>query len=135
MIGKYNLWLDDNREPDDSWVWAKDYDHFVSILNLVGNPKDMSLDHDLGPSHNHKTGMDCLKYYLQWLEDTERLICGSIRIHSMNAVGAENMRHLIASYCKYNSQSCSIRVDPFGDFPSGVPTESLREEWEFVRNQ
>ena len=64
MTGKYNLYLDDIREPKQSykktgdtryidlkWRVVKCYSEFVETIALNGIPNIVSFDHDLGEEH------------------------------------------------------------------------------------
>lgn len=52
---KYNLFLDDKREPpeeiDIKWVVAKSYNEFVKIVLENGLPCQVMFDHDLAWEH------------------------------------------------------------------------------------
>jgi len=94
------LWLDDERDPsspmiqarfgaDGDEIWVKTA--LVAIQYLQqGNVVSISLDHDLGPA-SAGTGMDVAK----WIE--EQAFRGTLpkldwSVHSMNPVGAKNMK-------------------------------------------
>ncbi|WP_100469528.1 cyclic-phosphate processing receiver domain-containing protein [Mycobacteroides abscessus] len=42
------LWVDDERTPPDSWVWAKTSNEALNLLDEVESVEALSLDHDLG---------------------------------------------------------------------------------------
>lgn len=109
------LFLDDSRNPPDfTWDVVKSYDQFVAYIQLHGVPDVISFDHDLGKEHYEhyaafigvedeatdiripyesfveKTGYDCAK----WLVENYRLP-PSYRIHSMNPVGAQNIKFVL----------------------------------------
>lgn len=92
------LYLDDIREPeDDSWIIVRTYNEFVSYIATYGIPDFMSLDHDLG---EEKSGYDCTKYLLKYIRkkiDNKEDLPNKINyiIHSMNPVGANNMREVM----------------------------------------
>ena len=89
------LYLDDVREPgDNTWFVVRNYDEFVSYIEREGIPDTMSLDHDLGEGKN---GFDCTRYLLGYIRkkiDNKEALPTKIdyNIHSMNPVGAKNMR-------------------------------------------
>ena len=58
--------------------------YYTSSIDLI-----IDLDHDLG---NDKSGYDFCKYLV------ENEITGRFHVHSMNPVGAENMRQLLTHY-------------------------------------
>jgi len=110
------LWLDDIRNPpDETWDRVKDYDEFIAYITQNGMPDYISFDHDLGMEHVKayykepkkvlfeegfikKTGYDCAK----WLVQNDYQI-KDFGIHSMNPIGALNIRTLLLnwiSYCK-----------------------------------
>ena len=100
------LWVDDIRPP--LLVWRKGYlwvysvndakmvieqfekDKELGRLNDDAKIEWIDLDHDAGDFYSD--GGDYIRL-LDWLE--ERGSCYPIRIHSMNPVGAENMRTII----------------------------------------
>ena len=90
------LFLDDVRPaPDDSWTIVRSYDDFVAYISRYGVPDLISFDHDLGAG---KSGYDCAKWLM------ENGYCLKMwRVHSMNPVGRDNIKFLLAR----NGQECS----------------------------
>jgi hypothetical protein len=90
---KWNLFLDDERDPPSSGSWTVARTSFQAELHtrVQGIPFFMSLDHDLGSKHD--TGMR----YLIWLEsymhhDGLKFPLGfNFYIHSQNPIGKKNM--------------------------------------------
>ena len=87
------LWIDDVRPAPTGYIWAKSVNQAkLDILDredLV--PFELlDLDHDSGDYF--PDGGDYIKL-LDWLEETGRNY--SIRIHSQNPVGIQNMRAII----------------------------------------
>jgi len=121
----YYLMLDDIRSisdvrkytklpniPDNQWVVVRNYKEFRTTIWNKGIPEFVAYDHDLADTHygsmNHggaidydnlteKTGYDCAK-----------LLCNECMkanvkhpefvVHSMNTVGADNIRAYIKQY-------------------------------------
>ena len=92
------LWLDDERSippklKNKNVYWAKSYDEAVNYIsnnkNLFETNFIVDLDHDLAED---KTGYD----FAKWL--IEHNITGFFHIHSMNPVGASNIRQLLTHY-------------------------------------
>lgn len=87
------LWVDDTRPPPDrfDYFWCPTVDIaklFIETQENVDDPFEyLDLDHDAGDY-----GEDYIKI-LDWLEETNRHY--DIRIHSMNAVGRQNMRAIM----------------------------------------
>ena len=84
-------------------IAAKNYESAVAAIKKYYNPSInliVDLDHDLGydgldldnDHSNDPTGYDFCKYLI------ENEIVGKFHIHSMNVVGAENMRQLLSHY-------------------------------------
>jgi len=146
---KKKIYLDDVRNPiDPEWVVARDYTHFVTIIQLTGleNIEVISLDHDLGdtamseyysnvrPKYTlnydniiEKTGYDCCKYLVEKSISTGILL-PQIYVHSANPIGAANMMGYINNYYKNCKQeeSC-IRVQiPHTIEESKMMTEEQR---------
>ena len=95
------LWVDDTRPaPNDGTLWwlawsVNEAKRFIEgfekgIVTPFGKFDLIDIDHDAGDYV--KDGGDFIKL-LDWLEQTGRNY--PIRIHTMNPVGAENMRKII----------------------------------------
>lgn len=86
MVG---VWIDDVRPaPNEYIMWCKSVDeakYVIEKLEKIFDEGDifLDIDHDSGDYIN----------LLNWLEETGRKY--PIRLHSMNSVGAENMRRII----------------------------------------
>lgn len=95
----YKLYLDDERNPKTPgpWVVVRSYEDFISTINKLGVPVEMSLDHDLGAGEG-KDGIDCVKWMINEKEFDLRNI--QINVHSANTVGKENIEGLIKSWNK-----------------------------------
>ena len=108
-----NIWVDDVRTAPAGYVWCKtvneakraiiDYEMYIDgsldeldfeNLDLLSIHDDgtifLDLDHDAGDYAYD--GGDYIKL-LDWLEETGRNC--TVRIHSMNPVGRDNMRRII----------------------------------------
>jgi len=119
---KYSLFLDDIRNPEDvkwvnlptvSWVIVRDYSQFVAEIVANGLPSFISFDHDLAPSHysdsmmlfqdpyhnQEKTGASCARWLTQYC-DKNNLDIPPYEIHSMNSIGAQNIKSILESYKK-----------------------------------
>lgn len=121
----YNLYLDDFREPMDSfmfkrdvrynklnWVIVRNYDEFVQIIEENGIPEVVSFDHDLAYVHyDHqnkidyskfieKTGYHCAKWLISYCLDNDLEFPSEVLIHSMNVQGSENIKSLFHSVFK-----------------------------------
>jgi len=117
----YKLFIDDVRNPQDvkwvqmplgPWVIVRNYDQFVKHIMEHGLPSFVSFDHDLGPEHyvtgtpkygeyKEETGYACAR----WLVDycTEYLMhFPEYQVHSMNPIGAENIRGYIENFKKHH---------------------------------
>lgn len=120
----YYLFLDDIRYPSDvtwvnipnyEWTIARDFFQFRDIIKIKGVPSFVCYDHDLGAQHyrdlkiilethkidyskyKEKTGYDCAKYLVEFCQD-QKLAHPPYEIHSMNPVGAENIKKYIDNY-------------------------------------
>lgn len=107
-MNNLKLWVDDIRPAPEGYIWCKSvnaakeciaYCEYINnryrIHTSVGiEPEDevelIDIDHDAG--EYVKDGGDYIRL-LDWLEETRRNY--PIHIHSMNPVGAENMRRII----------------------------------------
>ena len=97
------LWVDDIRPAPEGYKWCHSVYRVLKEIQLreyeikeFGDIEDIEpielidLDHDAGDYYMY--GGDYIKI-LDWLEKTGRNY--TIRIHSMNPVGVENMRRII----------------------------------------
>jgi len=97
----WNLWLDDERNPGlaadpsepqvSGWVWAKSTKEAIKLVETLGNPAFMSLDHDLG-------GDDTSMKFLKWLANYS--YPSEYQVHSANPVGAKNIVSFMESWKK-----------------------------------
>ena len=90
------IYIDDMRQPFiHNAIWVKSYDEAVAAMRnaveVMNIPITLTIDfdHDLG---EEKTGYD----FAKWL--IEQNYIGKFRIHSMNPVGANNIRQLLKHY-------------------------------------
>lgn len=97
------LWIDDVRPAPEGYEWIKSVNEAIKVIidteerakipRMIDCNFSITLidiDHDAGDYA--KDGGDYIKF-LDWLEETGRNY--PIHIHSMNSVGAENMRAII----------------------------------------
>jgi hypothetical protein len=108
----------------ENWQIVRSYDEFVAWILNNGLPDVVSFDHDIADAHynpdtwtesfkyQEKTGYDCAK----WLTEFCMHECWDLpeyHVHSMNPVGAENIKRHLRGY---------VKCDPLGDIdvPHGV---------------
>lgn len=109
---KWNLFLDDERNPSDvywmkvdygsyTWKIARSVDEAISLIEKYGFPDSMSLDHDLGD--NFPTGYDFVKWVVN--EDMDNPIMNEdapeVFYHTQNPIGKKNMESLMTSYLSH----------------------------------
>ena len=95
MKGILKIWVDDIRPAPEGYIWLKSVNEVKKYLadpHILCNYeiKLIDLDHDAGDYA--KDGGDYIKI-LDYLEMVG--YNGDLRIHSMNAVGVQNMRNII----------------------------------------
>lgn len=129
----YNLFLDDVRDPSmvanyahwslramyrlDKWNIVRSYEEFVAYIEEFGLPEVISFDHDLSEEHYapesegwvyvEKTGLDCAKWLCEYCDKNEKEL-PEWYIHSMNPVGAENIRKQLENYETRQDRSISM---------------------------
>jgi len=140
----YNLFLDDFRSLSDAhsytyyppyatkdWVIVRSYDEFVKYIEEHGVPEMVSFDHDLADEHynfqsdiqyddyQEKTGFHCARWLIYYCLDNDKKLPPVIMIHSMNKVGAENIKSLFDTFNKvhennppYFKPNPSLDIDP-----------------------
>ena len=85
------LWIDDCRPAPTGYIWIKSVNAAKEIIEATKEEIELiDIDHDAG--YYTQFGGDYIKL-LDWLEETGRNY--SIKIHSMNPIGAANMRRII----------------------------------------
>ena len=103
----YYLYIDDIREDDiyynqhfTNWnvIICRDYWETITALNKLNDADAnifIDLDHDLGfDDDNYEyNGYDICKYIVE-----NQIKINGFHIHSMNPVGAQNMRNLLKDY-------------------------------------
>jgi hypothetical protein len=127
------LWLDDIRDPSDPFwfryfpntdevVWVKNYDEFISWINVNGLPYLICFDHDLADEHytpqeywesknkvqewhdaqnfTEKTGMDCAKWLVDYCLDNDVKLPKYIS-QSANPSGKEYILSLLDNFSKH----------------------------------
>lgn len=124
----YNLFLDDVREPWQvgnyilpvelrslyrlrEWVIVRNYGGFIACIKEKGLPDMVSFDHDLAEIHYRggletfgyyeETGLDCMKWMLNYIQDNSLPLPETILVHSMNPIGAENIQSLLNNFKKH----------------------------------
>ncbi len=110
----YSIFLDDIRNPQDitwinlfttDYVIVRNYSDFVNTVSRFGVPFFVTFDHDLSDftsSDYEMTGYDCAKWLVEYCIDNRKSI-PKFAVHSMNSVGAENIRKCLLNarrYCK-----------------------------------
>ena len=82
------------------WTIVRTFDEFKQHIIKHGLPDVISFDHDLCKTDKtESTGLDCAK----WLVDyclTNNLVVPKIYIHSMNVVGAKNIKSIFTTFFK-----------------------------------
>jgi len=93
------LWLDDMRPAPAGWTLEGNYGEAIDLIAGHGPEiTDVSLDHDLCPSHSDgdfsdgRTGCDVLQFLL------ESGLKPRIEIHTMNPAGLQRMTDLLDSF-------------------------------------
>jgi hypothetical protein len=119
----YTLFLDDIRFPADvtydhrfgpykDVIICRSYDDAVWLVEQRGLPDFVSFDHDLADEHygkdtGEKTGYTFAKWFCDYIMDNKVDLPEGFayHIHSMNPVGAENIRMYMKNFLKaYDSE-------------------------------
>ena len=109
----YILFLDDIRDPPDRLAGAmivRSFEQFSTALFRYGCPYCISFDHDLGPVDVNPSGLDCAKLLIELVlnGDLELPENFTYDVHSMNPVGAENIRMLMNNFLKHMERKDGI---------------------------
>jgi len=124
-----NTFLKDIR----TWTVVRNYKEFVKTIKERGLPDFISFDHDLGPEHyaifdilealqqeeplpkydkipydkyEEKTGYHCALYLIEYCKG-KKLPLPDYQVHSMNPVGAENIKKLLENYKKHQKKNAN----------------------------
>lgn len=125
------LFVDDLRMPGDvtwvklpfaEWCVVRSFDQAVSWVKKHGFPDVVSFDHDLGhevfdttPSglvlavenSNERSGYDFAKWLIEHDLDTDTMPGHfAFYVHSMNPVGADNIRNILSNYMSLKHRKC-----------------------------
>lgn len=111
----WRLFLDDCRFPPadgQAYVLARSMEEAVRLVEEKGMPSFISFDHDLEHEHyggegwENKSGFAFAKWLVECdMNGTHTFPEGfGFYVHSMNPVGAENIRYLLARYLIGKSQ-------------------------------
>lgn len=120
----YNLFLDDQRDPQDvtwvqfplvEWTIVRSYNEFVRTIKERGVPQLVTFDHDLADEHykeyyercrfgqqplydqlKEKTGRDCAKWLAEHCVEN-KIPIPLYYLHTMNPVGLQNMFSILES--------------------------------------
>lgn len=94
---RWSLFLDDERFPVmkneyDDWMIARSIEDAFNLIADLGEPRRMSLDHDLGD--NVPTGYDFIKRLVEAAMNNEfdLKVVKEFYVHSQNPVGAKNIQ-------------------------------------------
>ena len=109
MTDFYKMFLDDVRDvsyvdmdPTD-WVTVRSFDEAIEVIRERGAPSVISFDHDLGDYV--PTGYDLVKELtimdMDEDDDFEFPEDFKFSVHSMNPVGADNIRALMKNYLAF----------------------------------
>ena len=100
---RWSLFLDDERFPVmshscDDWLIARNVVDAFWLIENLGMPHRMSLDHDLG--ENIPTGYDFIKQLVEkdMNNEIDISVVTNFYVHSQNPVGAENIRKYWDNY-------------------------------------
>lgn len=97
----WKLFLDDERFPagEDDWFIARTANDAVQQIKIMGMPDFISFDHDLGDG---PTGLDFATYMIERMLDqgTKFPKHFGFYVHSMNPIGAANIRSKMESAIK-----------------------------------
>ena len=124
---KYSIFLDDERTISNvTWVplplredymIVRSFEAFKELVEKHGVPEFVSYDHDLASEHyghgldndtinyskfRERTGYDCCQFLVRKCFEAG-IPHPPYQVHSMNPVGAENIRSYIESYHKISN--------------------------------
>ena len=88
------IWLDDICPSPKGYMWCKSVNQAIQLIqNTIEDIEVIDCDHDLGDYSSD--GGDGIKL-LDWFAENE--LYYSIKLHTMNPVGRQNMERTILRY-------------------------------------
>jgi len=99
---KYTLFLDDCRSSYGISVDVINFEQFKKTIEEKGLPDAVSFDHDLG--ENEPDGTTCARWLCNYCL-VNKLTLPKWSIHSGNPVGAANIRSILESFEKIQSEN------------------------------
>ncbi len=151
---RLKLYLDDVRTPNDkAWDVVRNYDEFVSYINLHGleSIEAISLDHDLGEQAmieyytnvknnytldynniHERTGYDCCKYLVN-VSLTKHIPLPQIYVHSANPIGSANMMGYINNYlmnCGFPQTCIRVQIPHTIEETLQLSPEARKAKWD-----
>lgn len=96
MLMLVKIWLDDLRPAPNGYIHTRSVNNTKTIIERCierGHDMELDLDHDLGDYAYDGGDAICL---VRWL--IENKIFPTVKLHTMNPVGRENMQALIDRY-------------------------------------
>ncbi len=114
-----------NKIYKEEWIIVRDFNEFKAVIQFSDvYITHISFDHDLGEDKAKKlvaegiskrkaraqkklakSGMDCAKWYIEYLQEEKINDLPNILVHSQNPVGKENIIKLFESYEKVLKKS------------------------------
>lgn len=107
MTRKWNLWIDDLRNPrlfdrlgweEMQYIWASTVEQAIYFCQLWGPPEFMALDHDLGT--DYLGNARSVPEFLDWLQRNHPDSPPRYSIHTANPEAGANMRAFMESWKK-----------------------------------
>ncbi len=97
QVKNYKIYLDDERFPkSDGWMIVRNFDDFTALIELMGVPKSISFDNDLG--EGQPEGYDCAKWMVNEKQfDTRGM---EVFVHSANPKAPANIYGLFNNWNK-----------------------------------
>ena len=88
------VWLDDERVPQDGWVWTHTSDETIDLLR-TGEVTVLSLDYNLGRDERSGTGNDVLIWIELQMATADFVPPGVIEVHTRNSSARVKMEQAI----------------------------------------
>mgnify|MGYP000875156311 CR=1 FL=1 len=112
----WKLFLDDERdlayigeEGHLEWRVARSVEEAKKLVEKLGMPVEMSLDHDLGVVNGEcSTTMEFLKWLQEWWDANKRPRVPDFQAHSANPVGVQNIRSFMRSWLRFEEMENNV---------------------------
>lgn len=138
---KYNLFLDDVRQPSSAWMnyfrqvsydlyeWVvvRNYSEFCQTIDTLGIPDFVSYDHDLAESHYDHSMFESIEAYEKQISGSQEktgLECAQYLLEKLSMKEKEHPRYVVHSQNPVGRQRIQNCIEYFNNINFGRNNEN-----------